>query len=324
MLFPAQALIDTNYRYQVHHGTIKLGVLSEWPSRAINETSQDRECTYLRRVWNERSTLIISELCGVERPSGPEYHLCKPYIKRQYKYYRRQFAVVSSEVSRFTFAATMGSLTFLIRSRLELCLAFLPGAPVHIQSISRNCSSSGNRAVTRTRYESPRKCFMTTRHQPPPSAANASSASGAKSPSQELLYDPAIPTLSHAERARTIAASAADATLCTLSPDGFPYGSVVLTAIHDSGDPVLLISEMAEHTKNLHGERRCSLLIREAGPSNVLARGRVTLVGNARRVDKPTDIGDCFLRRGSTRISGISAFGGSKSARCATSVGLAE
>jgi heme iron utilization protein len=46
-----------------------------------------------------------------------------------------------------------------------------------------------------------------------------------------------------------------------------------------------------------HGERRCSLLIREAGPSNVLARGRVTLVGNARRVDKPTDIGDCFLRK---------------------------
>ncbi len=85
-------------------------------------------------------------------------------------------------------------------------------------------------------------------------------------PRQELLYDPNIATPSHAERARTLVASATRGVLCTHAAelDGHPYGSLVIFALHE-GAPVFLISELAEHTRNLHGSPRCSLLVTEAG-----------------------------------------------------------
>ena len=72
---------------------------------------------------------------------------------------------------------------------------------------------------------------------------------------EEPLYDTSVPTLSHGERARTLAGSIEIGTLCTIArePAGFPYGSFVTFAI-DAGNPVLLISEMAEHTKNLRSD----------------------------------------------------------------------
>ena len=46
---------------------------------------------------------------------------------------------------------------------------------------------------------------------------------------QELLYDPDVPTPTHAERARTLVAQLGTGTLCTVSqhPPGYPYGSFV-------------------------------------------------------------------------------------------------
>jgi putative heme iron utilization protein len=97
--------------------------------------------------------------------------------------------------------------------------------------------------------------------------------------SQELLYDPEIPTPTHAERARTLVCSAKTATLCTLfEENGAPYGSFVTFALHE-GRPVFLVSELAEHTKNLHGDAKASLLVAESGSGDPLANGRVTLVG---------------------------------------------
>lgn len=101
---------------------------------------------------------------------------------------------------------------------------------------------------------------------------------------QELLYDPSVPTPSHAERARTLAASCRTGALCTLAldPAGYPYGSFVTFAL-DGGDPVFLISALAEHTRNLAADPRASLLITEAGDGDPLARGRVTLIGPCAR-----------------------------------------
>ncbi len=100
---------------------------------------------------------------------------------------------------------------------------------------------------------------------------------------QELFYDPDIPTPTHAERALTLVAQAGTATMCTLSvePEGFPYGSFVTFALREN-KPVFLISEMAEHTKNLRANERCSLLVAQDGEGDPLARGRVTLVGRCR------------------------------------------
>src|SRR3954447_15981368 len=103
---------------------------------------------------------------------------------------------------------------------------------------------------------------------------------------QELLYDANIPTPSHAEQARTLAAGVDTGTLSTvaLEPAGFPYGSFVTFGL-DGGSPVFLISELAEHTRNLRADPRASLLVVEPGTGDPLARGRVTLIGHARTVD---------------------------------------
>jgi len=104
--------------------------------------------------------------------------------------------------------------------------------------------------------------------------------------SPEPLYDVNIPTPTHAERARTLVAQISTGTLCTLAlePEGYPYGSFVTVAF-DNGDPVFLISGLAEHTKNLERDSRASLLVAERGADDPLANGRVTLLGPCTPVD---------------------------------------
>ena len=63
----------------------------------------------------------------------------------------------------------------------------------------------------------------------------------------------AIPAPTHAERCRTLVATARAATLCTVArdPAGHPYGSLVTVAIDALGRPLFLLSTLAEHTGNL-------------------------------------------------------------------------
>ena len=116
------------------------------------------------------------------------------------------------------------------------------------------------------------------RHAPP---------KGKSTHEQELLYDPNVATPTHSEEARTLAEKMGTATLCTLStnPEGYPYGSFVTYIIHD-GDPIFLISVLAEHTKNLQQSSKSSLLIAESGLGNPLDLGRVTLVGKCHLIEQ--------------------------------------
>jgi len=100
----------------------------------------------------------------------------------------------------------------------------------------------------------------------------------------EPLYDVNVPTPTHAERARTLVAQCSTGTLCTLAlePEGYPYGSFVTVAF-DQGNPVFLISQLAEHTKNLERDGRASLLVAESGAADPLANGRVTVLGPCAR-----------------------------------------
>ena len=102
----------------------------------------------------------------------------------------------------------------------------------------------------------------------------------------EPLYDVDIPTPTHAERARTLVAQIKTGTLCTLAaePEGYPYGSFVTVAF-DDGNPVFLVSTMAEHTRNLQRDSRASLLVAEGGSEDPLANGRVTLLGPCTQVE---------------------------------------
>lgn len=102
----------------------------------------------------------------------------------------------------------------------------------------------------------------------------------------EPLYDVNIPTPTHAERARTLVARISTGTLCTLAlePEGYPYGSFVTVAF-DNGDPIFLISGLAEHNKNLERDPRASLLVAEGGSADPLANGRGTMLGPCTHVE---------------------------------------
>jgi putative heme iron utilization protein len=57
-----------------------------------------------------------------------------------------------------------------------------------------------------------------------------------------------------------------------------------VTVAFDNGDPIFLISRLAEHTKNLERDPRASLLVAEGGSADPLANGRVTMLGPCTRV----------------------------------------
>lgn len=111
----------------------------------------------------------------------------------------------------------------------------------------------------------------------------------------------AVPT--HAERARTIVGAAKTATLSTISADpaGHPFGSFVSYATDDAGRPILCLSDLAEHSKNLERDTRASLLVaqipqRPQQDADPLASGRVTVVGALLRVTDAETIADVRMR----------------------------
>lgn len=93
------------------------------------------------------------------------------------------------------------------------------------------------------------------------------------------------PEPSHAERARTLVAGRSAGVLSTVAADsdGCPFGSLAPFGLDDVGRPVLCVSDLAEHTRNLQRDRRASLLVSEPSSDGAdpLAVGRVTLVGEA-------------------------------------------
>ena len=76
--------------------------------------------------------------------------------------------------------------------------------------------------------------------------------------------------------------------LATLFPgSGGPYCSLVNLATAADGAPLLLISTLAIHTKNLLNDPRCSLMIDERKEGDPLEGGRVMLMGKAEKTDDP-------------------------------------
>lgn len=86
--------------------------------------------------------------------------------------------------------------------------------------------------------------------------------------------------------ARTLLSKAPRASLATLTASGAPYASLVLTADDGAGAPLLLLSDLAEHTKNLARDPRASLLVESVGQAgDPLAAPRATFLGEAARLD---------------------------------------
>lgn len=89
---------------------------------------------------------------------------------------------------------------------------------------------------------------------------------------------------SDAERSRTLLATARTAALATLGEGGFPFGSLVSHAVDRVGRPLLLLSDLAEHTRNVAADPRASVLAIESGAGDPLALARVTVVGRVAEV----------------------------------------
>src|SRR2546430_7496061 len=69
---------------------------------------------------------------------------------------------------------------------------------------------------------------------------------------------------------------------------GRPYVSLVAPACDMDASPILLLSDLAQHTKNLAAGPSVSLLFEDvAGHPDPLAGPRLTLLGRAERRDDP-------------------------------------
>jgi heme iron utilization protein len=87
---------------------------------------------------------------------------------------------------------------------------------------------------------------------------------------------------SAAEEARTLVSSVTVGYLATVGEDGDPWCSLVVYGPTAQGDPVLLVSTMAEHGRNLVVDARASLAINDpTAPGDPLDRPRITLAGRA-------------------------------------------
>jgi heme iron utilization protein len=84
-----------------------------------------------------------------------------------------------------------------------------------------------------------------------------------------------------AETARRLMRGLDRATLST-SFEGWPYGSLVMVAATPEGHPLLLISDLAQHTANIKADSRVSLLYDgTAGLDEPLTGPRLTVLGRA-------------------------------------------
>jgi putative heme iron utilization protein len=69
------------------------------------------------------------------------------------------------------------------------------------------------------------------------------------------------------------------ATLMTVTGD--PYCSLVNVASHPDGSPILLLSRLAIHTKNILADGRVSLMLDERAAGDPLEGARIMLAGRA-------------------------------------------
>jgi heme iron utilization protein len=83
------------------------------------------------------------------------------------------------------------------------------------------------------------------------------------------------------DEARRLLRAARTASLATLLDDGTPYASLVKPASDFAGRPIILVSRLAWHTRNLEADGRASILFAApSGEGDPLEAARVTAIGH--------------------------------------------
>lgn len=101
------------------------------------------------------------------------------------------------------------------------------------------------------------------------------------------------------DAARRVLEAAATGSLATLDAGGAPFASLVTVAITAAGEPILLLSTLARHSRNLARDSRASLLLVAPGGEggDPLAGARLTLTGTVGPRDEDPDLRWRFLAR---------------------------
>lgn len=104
--------------------------------------------------------------------------------------------------------------------------------------------------------------------------------------------------MSIARQARLMLRAHRYGALCTLSKkfNGHPFGSITPYHVDHDGSLLILISALAEHTKNLVGDPRVSLITHDQADPDIQAQGRVTVIGDARPEPDREQAGLRYLR----------------------------
>jgi putative heme iron utilization protein len=85
-----------------------------------------------------------------------------------------------------------------------------------------------------------------------------------------------------AKTARSLLRRSRQGALATLgAASGDPYCSLVNVASHPDGSPILLISRLALHTRNILADSRVSLMLDERAAGDPLEGSRIMLAGHA-------------------------------------------
>src|SRR5438876_10981867 len=102
------------------------------------------------------------------------------------------------------------------------------------------------------------------------------------------------PDFDAARLARSLLRRSRQGALATLmAGSGDPYCSLVNVASHADGSPILLISRLALHTKNILADSRVSLMLDERTEDVPLEGSRIMLAGRA----EPAGAGDLAVLR---------------------------
>src|SRR5260370_27746546 len=87
--------------------------------------------------------------------------------------------------------------------------------------------------------------------------------------------------------ARSLLRRSRQGALATLmAGSGDPYCSLVNVASHPDASPILLISRLALHTKNILSDNRVSLMLDERAEGDPLEAARIMLAGRAEEVSQ--------------------------------------
>lgn len=104
--------------------------------------------------------------------------------------------------------------------------------------------------------------------------------------------------MSNAQEARQMLRAHRYGALGTLSKkfDGYPFGSITPYLVNHDGSLLILISAIAEHTKNIQHDPRVSLITHDQRDTQIQTQGRVTLIGNAQLAEDKAQVGARYLR----------------------------